>query len=81
MKILIVLTLVIIIVSLGSALYHLLMDKDRTEKTVRALSLRIALSFGLFVLLLIAFASGFIQPHGLQGKPGTTPQTMTAPGP
>ena len=80
MKIVIVLILGIIVASLGSALYHLLMDRERTQKTVRALTLRIALSLGLFLLLLMAFASGLIQPHGLKGesrKAADKPPEMT----
>jgi hypothetical protein len=39
---------------------------------VRALTLRIGLSIGLFVLLLISFSAGLIKPHGL--RPGTAPK-------
>ena len=78
MKIIIVLILVVIVGSLGSALYYLLMDRERSPRTVRALTYRIGLSIGLFVLLLIAFATGLIQPHGLRS--GVT-HNATTPAP
>lgn len=75
MKILIVLALILIILSLGSALYHLVMDREKTQKTAKALTLRIALSIGLFLLLLMAFASGWIKPHGLKGIKPLDPES------
>jgi predicted permease len=54
-----------ILASLGAGLYHLVKDQGKTKKTVRALSVRIILSFVLFIALLIAFAMGWIAPHGL----------------
>lgn len=65
-KAFIVIALVLIVLSLGSALYHLLMDKEKTHKTARALTLRIALSIGLFFALLAAFGSGLIKPHSFR---------------
>lgn len=66
MKAFIVLALLLIILSLGSALYHLLMDKEKTEKTAKALTVRITLSIALFLILLAAFGSGLIKPHSLR---------------
>ncbi|MCP9759215.1 twin transmembrane helix small protein [Aquitalea sp. S1-19] len=58
MKILIVLALLAILLALFSALFGLLRpDADRT-RTVRALTLRIALSIGLFLLLIASRLSG-----------------------
>lgn len=62
MKIVIVLFLVLILASLGSALYYLMKDKGRTNRTVKALTLRVALSISLFVILMIAYWGGLI-PH------------------
>jgi putative copper export protein len=76
LKILVVLVLIVIVGSLGQALFYLLKDRERSPRTVRALTLRIGLSIGLFVLLLISFSAGLIKPHGLRPgiapKPGTT---------
>jgi succinate dehydrogenase/fumarate reductase cytochrome b subunit len=63
-KILIVACLISIVFSLGSGLFHLVNDKGESKKMVRALTLRIALSVALFVLLFIAWSQGMIQPHG-----------------
>lgn len=59
----IILFLLVIFFSLGSALYYLVHDQGKTERTVKALSWRIGLSLLLFVLLFIAFALGWITPR------------------
>ena len=64
-KILIVACLIGIVVSLGSGLFHLVNDKGESKKMVRALTVRIALSVALFILLFIAWSQGLIEPHGL----------------
>jgi len=65
-KVFILIALAIIITSLGSALYYLLKDRQRSPRTVKALTFRITLSIILFGLLLAGFASGVIKPHGLR---------------
>jgi cytochrome bd-type quinol oxidase subunit 2 len=67
-KILIIVTLFAIIASLGSALFHMSKDKGDSKKMVRALTIRIGLSVVLFILLMLAWYNGLIQPHGLQGN-------------
>ncbi len=64
-KIFVLVCLIGIVVSLGSALFHMMTDKGDSKKMVKALTIRVALSVGLFILLLIAWANGLIQPHGL----------------
>lgn len=51
-----------IVLSLGSALVHLVRDKGESKKMARALTIRVALSVLLFVLLMVAWALGWIQP-------------------
>jgi succinate dehydrogenase/fumarate reductase cytochrome b subunit len=63
-KILIVACLIAIVISLGSGLFHLVNDKGDSKKMVRALTIRVALSVALFILLLIAWSQGMITPHG-----------------
>jgi ABC-type multidrug transport system permease subunit len=46
-------------------------DKGQSHRAVKALTVRIALSVGLFILLMIAYATGLITPHGIY--PGTPP--------
>lgn len=65
----VVVVLVGIIASLGSALFSLSRspaDPTHGQRMVRALALRVGLSVGLFLLLLLAWRLGWIQPHSLQ---------------
>lgn len=62
-KIFIVIIMLIILVSLASGLIFLVRDKGKTERTVKALTWRIALSVGLFVFLFLAFKLNWITPH------------------
>ena len=64
-KIFIIILLIIVLVSLGSALYHLVKNKGNSDKLIKSLTWRIGLSVGIFILLLIGQALGLIQPHGL----------------
>lgn len=59
-KIIIVLALLFIIGSLFSALYFLAKDKNGGDRTVKALTMRIGLSIGLFVFLLLGYYFGLI---------------------
>lgn len=66
-KLVIVVILAAIVVSMGSALFHLVHDrKGETKKMVRALTVRISLSVALFILLFVAYALGLIEPHGVR---------------
>jgi len=70
---LVVTLLILIVVSLGSALRHLARgnsDED-SRKMARALTIRISLSLALLALLILAWYMGLISPHGLQSAPGT----------
>lgn len=62
-KLIVILMLVAIVVNLGSALYQLARGTGDSTQMLRALTWRIGLSVLLFVLLLIAYSAGFIQPH------------------
>jgi len=65
-RFLVVAALIAIVASLGTALYHLASGRGDSQKMVRALGIRVALSIALFVLLLFAWRSGLIVPHGIQ---------------
>ncbi len=65
MRILIYLVLALILFSLGSALVYLLRDRGDGERAIRALTWRIGLSLGLFVMLMAAHYLGFISPGGV----------------
>jgi len=59
-KILIVLTLIVIVGSLFSALFFLAKDKTGGDRTVKALTVRIGLSITLFCLLLVGYHLGYL---------------------
>ena len=63
-KILIVAVLIAIVWSLGSGLFHLVKDEPgQSKRMVNALTVRIALSVALFVLLFVAWRTGLIAPN------------------
>ncbi len=62
-RVIVIVVLIAILASLGSALVAIL--RGRSGLTLQALTLRVALSMGLFVFLMIAYATGLISPHGL----------------
>lgn len=61
-KLIVILLLIAILASLGSALYYLVVDRGHGERVLRALTVRIALSIGLVLLLIIGLATGFLVP-------------------
>ena len=65
-KFLIITCLIGIILSLGTGLFHLVNDKGNSKKMANALTVRVALSVGLFILLFIAWKQGLIQPHSIR---------------
>lgn len=66
-KTLIVIVLIAIVASLASGMFFLIKDKGQTERTARALTLRIVLSVSLFGLLMLGIFTGHIKPHGIFG--------------
>lgn len=66
MRIVVLLFIAFIILSLGSALYYLVKDKGQSERTVKALTVRISLSIFLFILLMASYYFGWIPQTGLR---------------
>ena len=60
MKILILLFVVVIVASLFTALYTLVKDRGESDRTVKALTVRVAVSVALFLLLMAGFYFGLI---------------------
>ncbi len=52
--------LVLIIGSLGSALFYMMKDHGKSDRTVRALTWRVALSMSLFLLLMAGYYFGLL---------------------
>jgi hypothetical protein len=65
MRFVVVAFLVIIVLSLGSAMFYLLRDKGKSDRTVKALTVRVALSVTLFLLLMLGHYFGIIPKSGL----------------
>jgi uncharacterized BrkB/YihY/UPF0761 family membrane protein len=64
-KLLILVAFVAIIASLASGLVYLFKDEHDSRRLVKALTWRIGLSVALFVVLLLAYALGLIEPGRL----------------
>ena len=69
MKIVIVIAFIGIVLSLGAAGLFMVRGKvegkEKGNEMARALSLRIGLSVAIFVLLLIMWSLGLIEPNGI----------------
>ena len=67
MKLPVILILVFIVGSLFQGMYYLSKDDGNRDKTrvVRALTVRILLSFLLFGILMIGYYTGLLQPHSV----------------
>ena len=64
-KIFIVSVFVMILISLGTAFVRLFGGRDREGTgTVKALTVRVALSIGLIAVIGILYALGYITPNG-----------------
>lgn len=60
MKALVLLFVAFILTSLFSALYFLLKDRSGSQRMVKALTVRVALSVVLFAMLMLGFYLGII---------------------
>jgi hypothetical protein len=63
MKYLIVIAFVLIIGSLFSGLFFVMKDKGKSNRAVYALTFRVGFSVLLFLILLMSYKLGWIQPH------------------
>jgi multisubunit Na+/H+ antiporter MnhF subunit len=66
MRILALLFIIFILASLASALYYLIKDKGQSDRAVKMLTVRVALSLALFVLLMGGYYFGIIPQNGLR---------------
>ena len=65
-RIIVIIALVLIVTSLGSALYYLYHDRGKGTRMVKALAIRVALSACLLVFLVFSYKLGWIGEHGLR---------------
>ena len=66
MKIIVGIAFLLILGSLGGALFFLMRDKGKSNRTVQALAMRVGLSITLFLALLGAYKMGWIAPTGIR---------------
>lgn len=66
-KLLIIAFLILILWNLGAGLYYMMVDKGRSDRTVKSLTWRIGLSVALILLVIAGIFTGVIKPHGIQG--------------
>ena len=66
MRIVVLVAFVLILISLGSALFYLMRDRGTSNKTVQALTFRIGFSVALFVFLIFAHQLGWIESTGIR---------------
>jgi hypothetical protein len=66
-KSIVIIAFILIIISLGSALFHLVRhsDQEQSRSTAKALTFRIGLSILLFIFVFIAIATGLYKPSGI----------------
>lgn len=62
-KTIVIFVLFLVISSLFTALYSMIKDKGQSTRTVKMLTMRIGLSIGLLIFLLIGYQLGWIAPH------------------
>ena len=65
-KILIIINLALILLSLASGVFFLAKDDGKSNRVLTSLTVRVALSITLIVLLVIGFFTGNIVPHDIQ---------------
>lgn len=66
-KLLIIAFLIVILWNLGAGLYYMMVDKGKTDRTVKSLTWRIGLSVGLILLIVVGILTGVVKPHGIGG--------------
>ena len=64
-KTIIISTLIVIVFSLGNALFSLVRDKGDSERTVKALTVRIGLSIALLAFVMICGKLGLLSPSDM----------------
>jgi phosphoglycerol transferase MdoB-like AlkP superfamily enzyme len=62
-KFLIILILAIILISLTKGLHFLMKDDDQSTKMAKSLTIRVALSVFLFILIFFGYSMGWITPN------------------
>lgn len=64
-KVIIGILLGLILLSLVMSMFSFIKDRENSNRTVKMLTIRIALSIVTFIFIFISFYMGWIQPHGI----------------
>ena len=64
MKVVIAVVMLGVVASLGHALFVMSSGPDHSGRMVRALTVRVALSLVLFIVLIVGWQLGLIEPQG-----------------
>ncbi|TAN02717.1 MAG: twin transmembrane helix small protein [Rhodanobacteraceae bacterium] len=64
-KVVLVIVFLAVIFELGQALYFMMKDHEGSDRTVWALTRRVAFALLLIVLIVIGIATGLLHPHGV----------------
>ena len=62
-KLLVIAFLILIVWNLGAGLYYMIVDKGRSDRTVKSLTRRVALSVALILVVLAGYWLGWIKPN------------------
>jgi hypothetical protein len=65
MRYVVIAVLILIVGSLGSAAVLMLRDRSGSSRMAKALAVRVGLSVGLFLFLLVGYYFGLFKPHQL----------------
>jgi len=64
-KVIIGILLGLIVLSLVMSMSSFIKDQENSNRTVKMLTIRIALSIVTFIFIFISFYMGWIEPHGI----------------
>jgi Protein of unknown function (DUF2909) len=65
MRIVVIIAFILIIASLGSALYFMMNDRGNTKRMVYSLMFRVGFSIALFLFILFGYFMGWVHPTGI----------------
>jgi uncharacterized membrane protein len=68
-KVIIAILLGLILLSLVVSMFSFIKDQENSNRTVKMLTIRIALSIVTFIFIFVSFYMGWIQPHGIIPPP------------
>ncbi|MEC8421717.1 MAG: DUF2909 domain-containing protein [Pseudomonadota bacterium] len=65
LKFIVISLFILILISLFSSMFFLIKDKGQKRRVVNTLFIRIILSIILFIILIILYQMGYIEPNSL----------------